>query len=130
MSTTQAGGESRADQVKDKAQQASEQALVKDQQAPSRPTAACGTRSTSGRPRPANRLERHRAVRSPRAAAQAGQGRARQAGDKVAQHVESAGVARAIRRRHILHDVEDFGRRKPWPSSPAGSRSASRPRAS
>jgi hypothetical protein len=116
MSTTQAGGESRADQAKDTAQQATEQAKQTAQQATQqargRVSDEVDRRSTEAGQQASSVADAFR--QSAQQLRQDGKDGVAEPVEQVADRVQSAGSwLERSSGDDILRDVEDFGRRKP-----------------
>jgi ElaB/YqjD/DUF883 family membrane-anchored ribosome-binding protein len=116
MSTTQAGGESRADQAKETAQQATEQARQTAQQATEqargRVRDEVDRRSTDAGQQASSVADAFR--QSAQQLRQDGKGEVAKPIEQVADRVQSAGSwLERSSGDDILSDVEDFARRKP-----------------
>jgi hypothetical protein len=116
MSTTQAGGESRADQAKETAQQATEQAKQTAQQATEqargRVRDEVDRRSTDAGRQASSAADAFR--QSAQQLRQDGKGEVARPIEQVADRVQSAGSwLERSSGDDILGDVEDFARRKP-----------------
>jgi hypothetical protein len=111
MASTQTG-DSTTDQVKDKAQQAGEQAKDAAQQAKGRVRDEVDRRSTEAGEQATSVADAIRQASSQ--LREQGKDQIAKPMDKVAEQVESAGQwLRDSDGDGILHDAEDFGRRKP-----------------